>query len=109
MTFGMGILVVILLLGGAGILQEILQNRNKTRIEIAKLHLKQEGSEGLRQELTTVREEETALRRQMESLRDTTTQYDISFDTALQRMESRVNHIEQQNKQQQTQQQRIGV
>ena len=35
------------------------------------------------------------LRKEMASLRDTTTQYDMSFDTALRRLESRVAHIEQ--------------
>ena len=36
-----------------------------------------------------------ALRKEMAGLRDTTTQYDMSFDTALKRLESRVNHVEQ--------------
>jgi guanylate kinase len=35
-----------------------------------------------------------ALRNEMHSLRDTTMQYDMSFDTALQRMESRVQNLE---------------
>src|SRR5258706_7060619 len=35
------------------------------------------------------------LKRQIEELRDPTTRYDISFDSALQRMESRMNHMEQ--------------
>jgi len=34
------------------------------------------------------------LRREIESLRDTTTQYDVSFDTALQRIDSRLNGME---------------
>jgi hypothetical protein len=36
-----------------------------------------------------------ALREEMEALRDTTTKYDVSFDTALQRLESRVGNVEQ--------------
>jgi methylthioribose-1-phosphate isomerase len=36
-----------------------------------------------------------AVKQQIEQLRDTTTQYDMSFDTALQRLESRMSHIEQ--------------
>lgn len=36
-----------------------------------------------------------ALRAEMAALRDTTTQYDVSFDTALRRLESRISHIEQ--------------
>src|SRR5204862_3099875 len=35
-----------------------------------------------------------ALRKEMAALRDTTTQYDVSFDTALSRIESRVAHLE---------------
>jgi len=35
-----------------------------------------------------------ALRAEVRALRDTTMQYDISFDTALQRVESRVDRIE---------------
>ena len=35
------------------------------------------------------------LKLQMTELRDTTTRYDMSFDSALQRMESRMSHVEQ--------------
>ncbi len=35
------------------------------------------------------------LRHEVEQLRDTTTKYDMSFDTALQRIESRVSNVEQ--------------
>lgn len=34
------------------------------------------------------------LRREVAQLRDTTTRYDLAFDTALQRMDSRVEHME---------------
>jgi hypothetical protein len=44
---------------------------------------------------TSVLSELRELKRQVEELRDTTTRYDISFDSALQRMESRMNHMEQ--------------
>ncbi len=37
-----------------------------------------------------------ALRQEVRALRDTTMQYDLSFDTALQRMEQRVEGIERQ-------------
>jgi uncharacterized protein YukE len=43
----------------------------------------------------TVLNELKDMKRQIEELRDTTTRYDISFDSALQRMESRMNHMEQ--------------
>ncbi|HSV75295.1 MAG TPA: hypothetical protein VLH79_16185 [Chthonomonadales bacterium] len=36
-----------------------------------------------------------SLREQLEGLRDTTTRYDVSFDTALQRMETRMARLEQ--------------
>jgi hypothetical protein len=35
-----------------------------------------------------------SLREQMAEMRDTTTRYDMSFDAALQRIESRVGHLE---------------
>ena len=35
------------------------------------------------------------LKRAIDELRDTTTRYDISFDAALQRMDSRMNNVEQ--------------
>ncbi len=43
---------------------------------------------------TAVLEELRSLREQMMELRDTTTRYDMSFDSALQRIESRVGHLE---------------
>src|SRR5207248_2929868 len=36
-----------------------------------------------------------ALRQEFTALRDTTTQYDVSFDTALHRIESRLTNVEQ--------------
>ena len=39
-------------------------------------------------------EELKTLKRQIAELRDTTTHYDMSFDSALQRIESRVGHVE---------------
>jgi hypothetical protein len=44
------------------------------------------------------RPEIEALRQELRALRDTTTQYDLSFDTALQRMESRMEGVERQVK-----------
>lgn len=93
-----------LLFGGGGLVLEAIKNTNRTRLKIAELKA-QQSDEGVRRELTAMREEMASLRTQVESLRDTTTQYDISFDAALQRMEQRVNHVEQQ----QHLQQRIGV
>lgn len=44
---------------------------------------------------TTAHDEVESLRRELAELRDTATRYDLSFDAALQRMESRVGHLEQ--------------
>ncbi len=52
-----------------------------------KLRLKGQGSESVRAEVE-------ALRQEVRALRDTTMQYDLSFDAALDRMESRVGSIE---------------
>ncbi len=43
----------------------------------------------------SVIEEIRDLKRQITELRDTTTRYDMSFDTALQRLEGRMNAMEQ--------------
>ena len=40
-------------------------------------------------------DEVESVRRELAELRDTATRYDISFDAALQRIESRVGHLEQ--------------
>lgn len=52
-----------------------------------KLQLNKQGDTDLRTEFE-------ALRQEVRSLRDTTMQHDLSFDTALQRMEQRVERIE---------------
>ncbi|HLV80188.1 MAG TPA: hypothetical protein VKT32_07885 [Chthonomonadaceae bacterium] len=51
------------------------------------LRLRNEGDIGVRAAVDALREE-------VRALRDTTTQYDLSFDTALQRMERRVEGLE---------------
>jgi len=52
-----------------------------------KLQLRNQGDTGLRAEFE-------ALKQEVRSLRDTSTQYDLSFDTALVRMEHRVEGVE---------------
>jgi hypothetical protein len=42
----------------------------------------------------SVQQSVNALREEMRALRDTTMQYDLSFDTAIQRMEQRMNGLE---------------
>ena len=44
---------------------------------------------------STLGQELQEIKRQISELRDTTTKYDISFDAALQRMESRMTNVEQ--------------
>lgn len=44
----------------------------------------------------TVREELERLRAEFEQFRDTASRYDLSFDTALQRLESRIENLERQ-------------
>ena len=64
-----GLLVVFLIFGGGGVLAKIVESINRSRAEFA------------------------ALRAELASLRDTTTQYDLSFDTSLQRLERRVDQM----------------
>jgi hypothetical protein len=52
-----------------------------------KLELRQRADQQVLDEIRRVRDD-------VASLRDTTTKYDLSFDTALQRIESRVSHLE---------------
>jgi hypothetical protein len=42
-----------------------------------------------------IRAEFTAVRAEIQALRDTTMQYDLSFDSALQHLERRMTHVEQ--------------
>ena len=57
------------------------------RCKVLELQVRGQGVGGVRAELD-------ALRQEMRMLRDTSTQYDLSFDTALQRMEQRVAGVE---------------
>ncbi|HZO91587.1 MAG TPA: hypothetical protein VFB38_24915 [Chthonomonadaceae bacterium] len=45
-----------------------------------------------------IRAEFAALRAEIQALRDTTTQYDLSFDNALQQMDRRLTHLERQSR-----------
>jgi sensor domain CHASE-containing protein len=78
-------LVVATLIFGIPIVA-ILTHHHRKVLEM-KLRLKQEMDQSVRMELQSIRN-------QIQQLRDTTTQYDMSFDTALQRLESRVSHLE---------------
>jgi len=59
-------------------------------IKLTEMRARMKGSEGLAAEIARVKEE-------LEQLRETTTRYDLSFDTALQRLESRIENLERQS------------
>ena len=93
-----GILAIFLIFGGGGLVRYVIENMNKTRVELAQLRSQQKTDHGSVQDIEALRAEIAALRAQVTDLRDTTTQYDLSFDTALQRMERRVEQMEQQQR-----------
>ena len=94
-------LAVFMVFGGGGYLKSILDSMNKTRVELAQLKAQQQVGGNAAPEVAALRQEVSALRQELHSLRDTSTQYDMSFDTALQRVEQRIGRIEQNQPQQQ--------
>lgn len=89
---------IFMIFGGGGLVYKIIENMNNTRLEIARLRAAQPGAQGAgisQAELNALREEVASLRQQIHELRDTTMQYDLSFDAALQRLERRVEQTEQ--------------
>lgn len=72
---------------------------SKTILQVARMR---QGNAGAASE--SIRQELEALRRQMAELRETTTNYDLSFDAALQRMESRTGAMEERLRQLEQQQ-----
>lgn len=94
-----GLVAVFLIFGGGTAMVKLFENMNRTRIDLAQLRTQQQGGEGLQREIHALRDELTMVREQLRELKDTTTQYDISFDTALQRIDRRVTNIEQENQQ----------
>ncbi|MCC6728055.1 MAG: hypothetical protein IT208_01825 [Chthonomonadales bacterium] len=60
---------------------------HRRRMAEIELRHRQPGDEALRQQVN-------ALQQQVAALRDTTTSYDLSFDTALQRVERRLSAVE---------------
>jgi hypothetical protein len=65
----------------------VIWTHHKRKVLELQLRLKQETDSGVRNSVEALREE-------VRSLRDTTMQYDLSFDNALQRMEQRVENLE---------------
>jgi hypothetical protein len=70
-----------------GIPLSAIWTAHRRQILEMQLRLRQEGDAGVRAAIEELRTE-------IRSLRDTTMQYDLSFDTALQRMERRVEGVE---------------
>lgn len=80
------IVVIVAICIGGSVMSDFFKHRSK----IAQLHIE---SQNKRTDTTGLASIE-ALRDEIRALRDTTTQYDMSFDSALQRMEQRVEHLE---------------
>src|SRR3989442_1419990 len=79
-------IVAIVMVFGVGAIAVVTEHFQK----MAKIRANAEGKD--RKAITEAIED---LRRELCDLRDTTTKYDMSFDSALQRLESRMNHMEQ--------------
>lgn len=71
-----------------GIPLSLIWTYHRRKVLELQLRMKQEGDAGLRASVEALREE-------VRQLKDTTLQYDLSFDNALQRMEQRVENLEQ--------------
>jgi len=85
------VIVMFAFLFGGGPMVKMFTSWNETRLEIMRLKMQATSSDGN----SSLRAEVEQLRAQVNSLRDTTTQYDLSFDTALQQMEQRMRNVEQ--------------
>lgn len=78
-------LVAVVLIFGSPIIA-VWSGHQRKMLEL-RLQMQNQGDAGLRSEVE-------ALRQEVRSLRDTSMQYDLSFDTALQRLEKRVEGVE---------------
>lgn len=78
---------LIAVLGLFGIPLSAIWGHNRRRMMEIKLRMSQGDDAAVRAQIE-------ALRAEVRALRDTTMQYDISFDSALQRVESRVDAME---------------
>jgi hypothetical protein len=85
----MGFFECVVILTGFGTTTGVLVEYIKHRTRIAQLKI-----EAQHRTDADVRAALDDLRTEMRALRDTTMQYDLSFDTALQRMERRVEGLE---------------
>ena len=81
------LLVGVPLIGISSIIPMLIWTHHRRKMEELRLKGGRIVAEDIRTEFATVRAE-------IQDLRDTSMQYDLSFDTALQQMERRVNKIE---------------
>jgi len=90
------IVMFFLIFGGGSMVSRMWSDYNKTRLEMARLKFDQRANAptGNSRDIEALRAELEATRQELRNLRDTSMQYDISFDTALGRMENRVAHVE---------------
>jgi hypothetical protein len=90
------VVMFFLIFGGGTMVSRMWSDYNKTRLEMARLKFDQKASApvGSSREIEALKAELEATRQELRNLRDTSMQYDISFDTALGRMENRVAHVE---------------
>lgn len=87
MDFWVFVLSVVTVATGGGVATELIKSR--TRLAEKRM----DAGHGTAADTSAIKQ----LREEIKSLRDTTLQYDLSFDTALQRMEQRVERLEQAN------------
>ena len=86
MDFWVFVLLIVLISSGGGIINNMMSHRQK----LAELRMK-----GLAEADAATVTELRELKKELAELRDTSTRYDMSFDTALQRMEARLGGLEQ--------------
>lgn len=78
-------LVAVILIFGPGIF--VIWSKHHQRMMELKLQMGEKAGGNVAEELKAIRQE-------MAELRDTATRYDLSFDAALQRLESRMGNVE---------------
>jgi hypothetical protein len=89
MNFGEVVCWIVVVGCGTGIIHAWIQHRSK--IAEWKLQARTKADTNVQGALDALRQE---IRAEIQALRDTATQYDLSFDTALQRMDRRVEGVE---------------
>ena len=89
------VVMFFLIFGGGAMVTKLWESYNKTRLEMARIRAESNyATPTNRREIEELRSEMEHLRKDLQSLRDTSMQYDLSFDSALSRMESRIANVE---------------